>query len=70
MSEGWTVAMLVAGLLVAACCLWHQHRPRELGEVSIFPANLLLGLALVLVIIALAHLVTLWTGRAPGRQLI
>jgi hypothetical protein len=66
----WTLALLAAGVLLAAYCLWHQRRPRELGEVSLFPANLLLGVALVLVVLALAHLVTLWTGHAPGRRLV
>ena len=69
MSLGATLVVLAAGLALAALCLWHQRRPRTLGEVALFPSTFLLGVALVLVIGALAHLVTLATGRAPGRQL-
>jgi len=63
MSLAWTLALLAAGLALAALCLWHQRRPRELGEVSWFPSTLLLGVALVAIILALAHLVTLTTGH-------
>ena len=63
MSLGPTVILLAASLVLAAFCLWHQRRPRELGQVSLFPANLLLGVAVVGVILALAHLVTLVTGH-------
>lgn len=65
MTLPWTLLLLVAGLGLSGFCLWHQRRPRELGEVSLFPANLLLGVGLILVILALAHLVTLTTGHAP-----
>jgi hypothetical protein len=61
----WTLALLLAGLGLSAFCLWHQRRPRELGQVSLFPSTLLLGVGVILVILALAHLVTLTTGHAP-----
>ena len=35
-------------LLLSAFCLWHQRRPRGLGEVSLFPSTLLLGTGLLL----------------------
>jgi hypothetical protein len=63
MSLEWTVGLLIVATTLTAFCLWHQRRPRELGEVSLFPANLLLGVAVVGVILALAHLVTLLTGH-------
>jgi hypothetical protein len=63
MDLGCTLGLLAAGMMLAAFCLWHQHRPRELGEVSLFPANLLLGVAIVAIVLALAHLVTLLTGH-------
>jgi hypothetical protein len=66
----WTLALLAAGLGLSAFCLWHQRRPRELGDVPWFPSTLLLGVGLVLAIVALAHLVTLLTGielRGRGR---
>ncbi len=65
MTLPWTLALLLAGLGLSAFCLWHQRRPRELGEVSLFPSTFLLGVGLILVILALAHLVTLLTGHAP-----
>lgn len=68
MTHGWTLALLAFGLGLAGFCLWHQRRPRRLGEVSLFPSTLLLGVGLVLVILALAHLITLGTGVAPGRR--
>lgn len=63
MSFEVTLVLLAAGVALSGFCLWHQHRPRELGQVSLFPANFLLGVALVVVILALAHLVTLLTGH-------
>ncbi|MFO1070507.1 MAG: hypothetical protein U1E14_18475 [Geminicoccaceae bacterium] len=69
MSLNETLVLLAAGVLLSAFCLWHQRRPRGLGEVSLFPSTLLLGAGLLAMILALAHLVTLWTGHAPGRQL-
>ena len=69
MSLAPTLIVLAIGVALAAFCLWHQRRPRMLGDVTLFPSTFLLGVALVLVIGALAHLVTLVTGKAPGRQL-
>lgn len=63
MTLPWTLLLLAAGVALAAFCLWHQRRPRELGEVSWFPSTLLLGVALVMVVLAVAHLVTLLTGH-------
>lgn len=63
MGLGGTFVLLALGLALAGYCLWHQRRPRALGDVSLFPANLLLGVALVMVVVALAHLVSLITGH-------
>lgn len=63
MSLGWTLVMLAASAALATFCLWHQRRPRELGDVPWFPSTILLGVALVGIILALAHLVSLATGR-------
>lgn len=62
MSLFWTLLLLTAGLVLSAFCVWHQNRPRQPGEVSIFPSTLLLGLGLIVTVIAAAHLVTLLTG--------
>lgn len=70
MTLPWTLLLLALGVALAVLCLWHQHRPRELGEVSWFPSTLLLGVALVMVVLAVAHLVTLLTGHPlVGRSL-
>jgi hypothetical protein len=70
MTLSWTLLLLALGLALAVLCLWHQQRPRELGEVSWFPATLLLGVALVMVVLAVAHLITLLTGHPlVGRSL-
>lgn len=58
-----TFILLAIGLALTAYCLWHQRRPRALGEVSLFPANMLLGVGLIIVVLALAHLVSVLTGH-------
>ena len=63
MTPAATIALLLAGLLLAAFCLWHQRRPRTLGDVPWFPSTLMLGVALLVLILAAAHLVTLITGH-------
>jgi uncharacterized iron-regulated membrane protein len=63
MSLEVTLIVLAAGAALTGFCLWHQRRPRELGQVSLFPANMVMGIGLVVVIVALAHLVTLLTGH-------
>jgi hypothetical protein len=63
-----TLAVLAVGLVLTGLGVWHQNRPRELGTLG-FPATPALAIGLVLVIVTLAHLVTLWTGFAmPGRR--
>ena len=62
MSLPWTLALLVAGAALAAFCRWHETRPRELGRVSLLPTTLLMMAAVVVCVLALAHLVTLLTG--------
>ena len=70
MTLPWTLLLLAAGVASAAFCLWHQRRPRELGEIAWFPSTLMLGVALVVVILAVAHIVTLVTGHPlVGRAL-
>jgi uncharacterized iron-regulated membrane protein len=58
-----TLGLLLAGLALCGFCLWHQQKPRTLGDVPWFPSTLVLGLGILLVILALAHLVSLWTGH-------
>jgi hypothetical protein len=63
MNLSWTAGLLALGVVLGAYCLRHQQRPRELGEVSMFPSTMLLGVAIVLVILAVAHLISVWTGH-------
>jgi hypothetical protein len=62
LSLGWTFCLLVAGLALCVFCLWHQRRPRDLGDVPWFPSTLMLGVGLVVTLVALAHIVSLLTG--------
>ena len=64
----WTLALLAAGVALAGFCRWYEGRPRELGEVRLFPSTALMALAVLASIVALAHLVTLLTGVPPWRQ--
>lgn len=63
MSFGVTLTLLTLGAALSLFCLWHQRRPRELGDVSLFPANILLGVGLIVMVLAMAHLVSLFTGH-------
>lgn len=58
--------MLTVGIALSAFCLWRIERPRALGETRVFPAPLLLGVGLLLVLIALGHLLGLETGIKLG----
>lgn len=57
-----TATLLILGLGLCALCRWYETRPRQLGDVRLFPSTLVLGLGVVLVVVALAHLVSLLTG--------
>jgi hypothetical protein len=58
----WTIMLLAAGLALIALARWHESRPRELGEVRLFPATLVLAVGVVAAVLAAAHLVSLITG--------
>ena len=58
----WTLAMLVAGLVMVGIARWQESRPHQLGEVRLFPATMVLALGLVLTVMALAHLASLLIG--------
>lgn len=57
-----TLALLAVGLALSAVGRWHEARPRALGEARLFPSTLVLALGVVLVVVALAHLVSLVSG--------
>ena len=50
------------GLALAGLARWHETRPRELGEVRLFPATLVLAIGVSAPRLAAAHLVSLLTG--------
>jgi hypothetical protein len=62
MSLAWTLVMLAFGAGLCALSRWHEARPRELGEVPLFPSTLVLALGVLLIVLAAAHLITLTTG--------
>lgn len=63
MTLPWTVALLVAGLALAAFCRWYEARPRELGKVRMLPSTALMAVGVLAFVLAAAHLVTLLTGH-------
>lgn len=62
MTLPWTLALLAAGAATVALCRWYEGRPRELGQVRLLPSTALMAAAVVVCVVALAHLVTLLTG--------
>ena len=62
MSLPWTLALLAAGLALAAISRWYEVRPRELGRPRLFPSTLVLAVGVLLTVVAAAHLVSLLTG--------
>ena len=57
-----TVAAIVTALASAGALLWLERRPRELGKPLLVPTTPLLFLCLLIVVVALAHLVSIVTG--------
>jgi ABC-type nickel/cobalt efflux system permease component RcnA len=62
MSLGLAIAVLLAALLVAGVANWRERRPRDLGKPSLVPYSAIQVLAVVVIILMLAHLVSLLTG--------
>lgn len=61
-SLGWTLALLAVGLTLAALARWQETRPREAGEVRLFPVLPVMAVGVILSVLAAAHLVSLLTG--------
>jgi hypothetical protein len=58
-----TTLILLAGAVVAFVVALYQHRrPRELGHVSLLPYGGIQFAALVLVVLMVAHLISLLSG--------
>ena len=65
-----TLGLLAIGLLLCGSAAWIERRPRALGEVPLLPPLPLLMLGLLIVLVSLAHLVTLWSGVPPRSRFI
>lgn len=57
-----TLALLALGLGMCAWAAWQERRPRGLGELPILPPIPVLFVGVMIVLVCLAHLVTIWTG--------
>jgi len=65
-----TVGILLGALAIAALANWRERRPRELGRPPLVPGVVIQAIAIVVVILMLAHLVSLFTGQPlKGRGL-
>ncbi len=62
MGLGATLGVLIGALAVIVIAGWLERRPRPLGHTPMVPYTVLQMLALVVVILMLAHLVSLVTG--------
>lgn len=58
-----TLGMIAAVLVLIGGIMWWERRPRQLGQVSLIPTTPLLFIALVILVVFLAHLVSLVTGQ-------
>jgi hypothetical protein len=63
MSLELTLAVLFTALVVAALANWRERRPRELGRPPLVPYTAIQVVAVLVVILMLAHLVSLLTGQ-------
>jgi uncharacterized membrane protein YidH (DUF202 family) len=63
MSLGLTLVLLLAALAIAAYANWRERRPRDLGRPPLVPYTAIQVIAVVAIIIMLAHLVSLLTGQ-------
>lgn len=70
MSLELTIACLLAALLIAGVANWRERRPRDLGRPSLAPYSAIQVLAVLVVILMLAHLVSLLTGQPLEGRLL
>ena len=70
MSLGLTLVVLLAALATAAYANWRERQPRDLGRPPLVPYTAIQLIAVLAVIVMLAHLVSLLTGQPlKGRGL-
>ena len=63
MSLELTLAILLGALATAALANWRERRPRELGRPPLVPYTAIQVVAVLVIIVMLAHLVSLLTGQ-------
>ena len=63
MSLELTLAVLFAALAVAALAHWRERRPRVVGRPPLVPYTAIQVIAVLVVVLMLAHLVSLLTGQ-------
>lgn len=69
MDLGRTLAVLGVALAVAGLAVWRDRRPPDLGRPWRMPWKAVLAVALLTLLVMLAHLVTLVSGRPFGGRL-
>lgn len=57
-----TLVVLVAAVMAFTVALWRERRPKQDGVVRWVPYTGIQFVALLVAILAAAHLVSLWTG--------
>ena len=70
MGLGLTIAVLLAALLIAGIANWRERRPRDLGQPSLVPYSAIQVLAVLVIILMLAHLVSLLAGAPLEGRLL
>jgi hypothetical protein len=63
MSLELTLGLLFAALVVAALANWRERRPRVIGRPPLVPYTAVQVIAVLVIILMLAHLVSLLTGQ-------
>jgi hypothetical protein len=63
MSLELTIAILLVALLVAGVANWRERRPGVLGRPPLVPYTAIQLVAVLVIIVMLAHLVSLLTGQ-------
>lgn len=58
-----TASILAGALIVLAFSVWRERREYEPGNLPLIPYNILMFTAILVAILAIAHLITLITGK-------
>lgn len=70
MSFELTLAVLIVALAIAGMANWRERRPRELGRPPLVPYPAIQMIALVVIVLMLAHLVSLLSGEPLKGRLV